>query len=336
VVSDNEQREARGKAGEHTSTQRGSRQQRARVTTVSGLSPTRGRMTGRIRPIGDVLPRRIAGCREGRSQAPGSALQRCGHVSTTARWRDRWVRVSRTLRADGPRRDVRMLTARVEVWVATASPRLASDWVATASGRFPDDLTSVERNRRIVQIAVRRTVLAAHLRVSPEEIELHGGTDAPLSLAGSEGPALSASHHDDVTVLALADAPAVGIDIEPMLEPEWDAALDEILTGRELVALESLPEGDRPASYFTIWTMKEAVMKALGEGLGDRDPKTLEVASPPARPALLAVDAAAPAEPWAVETVRLERHVLSVAVRGAAGIDLRVYRWPIDLGGYQR
>jgi 4'-phosphopantetheinyl transferase len=226
-----------------------------------------------------------------------------------------------------------MPTPEVEVWVATASPTLADSWIAAARGQLPRTLTATERDRRIVQLAVRRSVIAARLNLDLDEVEIAGGTTVPLSLVPSARLALSASHHDDVTVLALADVPAIGVDVEPLMEPGWDAALDEVLTPLELGALHRLPEHDRPAAYFTIWTLKEAVMKARAEGLGDRDPKSLELAPPPAPPALLAVDGAEPNQPWALTSVRFDKHVISVAVSGAPRIEFGLRHWPMDLPG---
>jgi hypothetical protein len=73
VVSDNEQREAREADRRSTTAQAGPRTLGTPVTTASGPSPIRGRMTGRTRQIAAVL---ASSRRRGRGRAAASALLR--------------------------------------------------------------------------------------------------------------------------------------------------------------------------------------------------------------------------------------------------------------------
>lgn len=224
-------------------------------------------------------------------------------------------------------------TSIVDLWVATAHDSLATDWAGTVPASVRGQLANrrpVERDRRIVQLALRRTAIAAHVGQPLEKIELAlPGEGRPTRW--QHGVWLSASHHDDLTVLGIGTAP-LGVDVEPVDESDWDAALDAVLTDAELADLRALPRGDQPEAYFACWTLKEAVMKALGQGISDRDPRSIEVAVLPAPPALLRLDAAAPAEPWALRTVSVSgSYQVSLAVRGVNAFELRRHVWPVDL-----
>lgn len=222
----------------------------------------------------------------------------------------------------------------VEMWAARASQELAAAWHHAVPDAALGELTGlreVERDRRIVQLALRQSAFGARLRRPLREVALASaatGEIVPPSLAW----AVSASHHDDMTVLALTEGPrAIGIDIEPLYEQGWDDVLDDVLTPRELHALAALPPPKRPAAYFTCWTLKEAVMKARGEGLSDRDPKSIEVTVPPAAARLVALDGVAAPADWSLATVLLDQHVCSLAAAGTWGLAIQERRWPIDL-----
>jgi 4'-phosphopantetheinyl transferase len=221
----------------------------------------------------------------------------------------------------------------VEVWCAHVSAELANAWraaIPSADRDVVEQLRDVERDRRVVQLAVRRSVVASHLGIPLAEVAL--GHDARGAIVcAAAGICLSASHHDDITVLALADGvQAVGVDVEPTGDEDWDAALDEVLTPLELGALEGLPPVEREPAYFTCWTMKEAVMKALGDGLSDRDPKSIEVAIPPAPPRLVSLDGQ-PSGAWSLATFIFEGYVCSVAVAGPPTVRFQLCPWPLDV-----
>lgn len=224
--------------------------------------------------------------------------------------------------------------AQVELWTACATAELAATWRSALPPAELETLAGqriIERQRRIVQLALRRTVLAARLGSRAHKVEIARTDRGAIALPTGE-LTLSASHHDDMTVFAIArGATAIGIDIEPHSEDDWQDAVEEVLAASELAALHAVPADDREAMYFTCWTMKEAVMKALGEGLSDRDPKTVEVALPPLPIALLRLDGTQPSEPWALRAFGSDAHVTSVAVRGASAMQIHRYDWPVDL-----
>ena len=86
--------------------------------------------------------------------------------------------------------------ARVDLWVARATidlARASQHFLTTDDVAVVDALRTVERRRRIVQLAMRRSIIESGL--------------TPASQQGPTGqmtPKFSASHFDDVAVLAAA------------------------------------------------------------------------------------------------------------------------------------
>ncbi len=111
-------------------------------------------------------------------------------------------------------------------------------------------------------------------------LSIYGGLP-PLDwrfVAGPHGrPALDPSHnrpdlhfnlsHTTGLVACALARQEVGIDVEPV---ERRAATGKIagrfFTPREVALIEASPENERQRTFFRLWTMKEAVMKAMGLG----------------------------------------------------------------------
>jgi 4'-phosphopantetheinyl transferase len=220
------------------------------------------------------------------------------------------------------------------MWFARVTPDLARSAVGLLPEEATDELDGFqepEQSRRAVQLALRRSVLAHCLGIPPSSIAVSARRRGPIE-SPSPNLKLSASHHDDITVLALCEqASSIGVDIEPVFEPAWDDAIDEVLTENELASLKELPAESQPRAYFTCWTLKEAAMKALGEGLDQRSPASIEVSVPPAPAALLSIDGAPPKGRWSMRTVQLEGNICSLAALAVGPIACRARHWPVDL-----
>jgi 4'-phosphopantetheinyl transferase len=225
----------------------------------------------------------------------------------------------------------------IEVWFACVTPSLACQALGSLSAQVIEELEGlqqVERSRRAVQLALRRSVLADHLKVPLSSIAVSANRAGPIE-SPSPKLKLSASHHDDVTVLAICEeASSIGIDLEPAYEPGWEDAVQEVLTERELASLSELGADEcRSRAYFTCWTLKEAIMKALGEGLDERSPASIEVSVPPAVATLISIDGTLPTRSWNLRSVQLDGHVCSLAMLDAGPIGCRCRRWPLDSDG---
>ncbi|MFZ2237848.1 MAG: 4'-phosphopantetheinyl transferase superfamily protein [Dokdonella sp.] len=101
--------------------------------------------------------------------------------------------------------------------------------------------------------------------------------DAPVILRGEHGkpyaPDLDGiefnlSHSGRHALIAIARDQAIGIDIEAQgRRRSINDIAERFFAPAESRALRALPEEARDAAFLRLWTGKEAVLKALGEGL---------------------------------------------------------------------
>jgi len=180
------------------------------------------------------------------------------------------------------------------VWVA----RLAAE--ERDATRLCEELSSSElatmrrfagaRDRRryaASHVAVRR-VLAPYLGVKPSAIGLEAGARGKPRVVGG-AVHYSLSHSGAVAVIAVGRAHPVGIDVERVRALPAAAALRfACFTACERNHLDALP-GE--TELLRLWTRKEAVVKAIGDGLA-RPLGELEVLEPCAVPGWRIMDVA--------------------------------------------
>jgi 4'-phosphopantetheinyl transferase len=165
--------------------------------------------------------------------------------------------------------------AEVHVW--WAEPRLDAAWQGfldpSERGRFQAYRRAEDQARFLTGTALVRTIYGTELGVDPAAVKLdrrcpdcsrpHG----KVRLAGGSCDIeVSVSHSGDWVLVAAYRGHPVGVDIEHV-NPDLDhTELARIaLTEAERVRLAA--ETDRATSFTTTWARKEAVVKALGEGL---------------------------------------------------------------------
>jgi 4'-phosphopantetheinyl transferase len=156
------------------------------------------------------------------------------------------------------------------------------------TGRLPVDFLSVEergralkyrfqkdRHRFILSRCFLRSVLSFYLGQEPQDIAIEAGPAGKPRLKGKpqSGLRFNLAHSGDVAVVAVAVSREVGIDVElirdPVPEPD---AIRTYCSRRELAEIDALAGRDLAAAYYRIWTRKEALLKATGEGLGGLSP----------------------------------------------------------------
>ncbi len=127
------------------------------------------------------------------------------------------------------------------------------------------------RRRFIAGRGMMRSTLSAYLGCSPEEVRLtvpESGKPALQQGSGNLDLQFNLSHSGDRIVLALGRDQAVGIDVERLAERRMQQEIAEKhYHPNELALLDAASEGEKPTVFCRCWTLKEAVIKAIGEGL---------------------------------------------------------------------
>jgi 4'-phosphopantetheinyl transferase EntD len=120
-----------------------------------------------------------------------------------------------------------------------------------------------EAGRRLLHHAAREVFGAATYRVEVVD-------ERPVvTLEGAPAPAAaSLSHSADVVICGLAASGLLGVDVERIRpRKQWEGLAEFALHPDESRRLEELPDADRWQGFYRVWTLKEALAKALGVGL---------------------------------------------------------------------
>jgi 4'-phosphopantetheinyl transferase len=155
-------------------------------------------------------------------------------------------------------------------------------------------------------------VLARYLGAPPEEVVVRR---APSGKPEPEdaGFSVSLAHGGETALVAVALDAQIGVDVEPLREgvENW-SLVSHALTSGEQARLTALPAAERGDAFLAAWTRKEALLKAVGVGLGV-DPRLVEldgsgvVEVPP--------ELGEPGD-WTLVDVPVPGHVSALAVRG--------------------
>lgn len=182
---------------------------------------------------------------------------------------------------------------------------------------------AADRARFVVGCALLRRVLGARLGMEPSRVPLDRTCPEcgePHGRPRLRRPIhISVSHAGTRVAVAVGPLP-VGVDVERV-----DPALDlgplaaAALTDGERAALGRLPPGDRAGGFLALWTRKEAVLKATGDGL-NVDPRRVAVSDPAAAPRLLSFAGRPDLDATLVDLDPGPGYVATLAILGA---------WPV-------
>ena len=125
------------------------------------------------------------------------------------------------------------------------------------------------RDRFVAAHALVRTALSSYAPLGPEEWRFaHGPAGRPCLVDPPIDLRFSLSHAGEHAAVAVAVGRKLGLDLE-----ELDAAADALgVAGRfftppEQAMLRACSGMERPERFASLWTIKEAVLKARGAGL---------------------------------------------------------------------
>jgi 4'-phosphopantetheinyl transferase len=231
---------------------------------------------------------------------------------------------------------LRLAPDEVHVWAAPleVSPEVRARLAAALSADERERAAQFKfenlRQRFKAGRGVLRELLGRYLDTDPAVLKLVYADRGKPALApefASAGIHFNLAHSDDLALFAFTRAGAVGVDVE------WIRPVKDV---EELVArFFSPPESERfrkvaaaarPSAFFNLWTRKEAMLKATGEGITGSLSR-VEVSFLPGEPARvirIAGDSESAAQ-WSLQELSpAEGFVGAVAVRTR---DLRMQCW---------
>jgi 4'-phosphopantetheinyl transferase len=127
------------------------------------------------------------------------------------------------------------------------------------------------RGRFVHARAVLRCVLGGALGIPPDRVRFQYGDRGKPSLHGHGARSIrfNSSHSDELVLIALSRERAVGVDVERVRPIDMAPALaGRFLPSSSRTHLSSLHDRGRDEAFLRLWTVREALAKASGRGLG--------------------------------------------------------------------
>jgi 4'-phosphopantetheinyl transferase len=172
-----------------------------------------------------------------------------------------------------------------------------------------------------------REILARWVGSAPEALRFQEGARGKPSLM--PGPQFNLSHSGGVALLAVHSERPLGIDVEAPRPVEQGVA-DRVFSAAERADLAALPPELWQAGFLRGWTRKEAVVKALGIGLG-ADLEAFDVTLTPGAPARVTRCALGPPGPWQLTHLGLQGGMVGALAHRGGPLPVLVAEAPADL-----
>lgn len=226
----------------------------------------------------------------------------------------------------------------IHVWAAPLNlPSKELD--AYAAALSPDEAAQAERfkfekhrNRFAAGRGMLREILGRYLQAKPAALRFDCSRNGKPTLTGEfagRGIHFNLSHSEDLALIAVTRIGPVGIDIEFVREiKDMDGLVARFFSRRENELFRKVPSGEKPRAFFNLWTRKEALLKATGEGI-TRSLSLVEVSFLPGEPArLLAVSGdGAKAARWSLRDLRPAPGFVGAVAVQAKDVRIRSGRW---------
>jgi 4'-phosphopantetheinyl transferase len=216
-------------------------------------------------------------------------------------------------------------TIRARWIVLSADAGAVSLWpLLDASERARADRFRIaaDRGAYIAAHVLLRVMLSRHANIAPEEWRFRATESGRPELDPAQAPPdlrFSLSHTRGLAACAVGRCEALGIDAEAWREPAPIDLAKRYFAAAEARLIADLAPEERSAAFYRLWTLKEAYLKATGEGLAapldsfafSLDPTELTLPSP------------GYAAPWRFAEFRPgSSHSLALAARSPAPIPI--------------
>lgn len=164
-------------------------------------------------------------------------------------------------------------------YVSLLEPILNYEELRVASDRA----TEIEKKRYIIVKALVRLLLSGYTGLPPARICFTVGTFGKpvLAIAGGERLRFNITHAGDAAAVALSTDSELGVDIE-QVRPEAKIVdiTDYTFTEEEKAFLYGTDEKNRVHRFFSLWSKKEALIKAVGGSMAIDADRTSVLGTP--------------------------------------------------------
>lgn len=177
-----------------------------------------------------------------------------------------------------PPRSVQLLPDEIHLWrLDLDSSRTAE--ISEGSLLSKDELARAarfhfERDRRTfseTRIALRR-ILGQYLCISPHEIRFDYRENGKPEISESQNRKcirFNVSHSGRFSIIGVSLERRIGVDVEKYRTMDYLEIARRYFSEREYDELKAARAAKLQYRFFSCWTRKEALLKALGEGIGN-------------------------------------------------------------------
>jgi 4'-phosphopantetheinyl transferase len=213
----------------------------------------------------------------------------------------------------------------IHVWATTLSMAAAGLELFSAT-LTPDEKERAKkskfekhRNRYIAGRGALRAILGQYLDARAADLRFDYLTNGKPAFAqdfAGAGIHFNLAHTEDLALIAVTRIGPIGVDVECVRPTKnVDELVARFFSQRENELFQKVPNDQKPVAFFNLWTPKEAMLKATGEGI-TRSLSLVEVSFLPGEPAkLLAISGdEAAAEEWFLRELSPANEFVGAAV----------------------
>jgi 4'-phosphopantetheinyl transferase len=182
----------------------------------------------------------------------------------------------------------------IHVWTTTLNPpaNVLVNFAATLSADETERAQRFKfekhRNRYIAGRGALRAILAQYFNVDAATLRFDYLENGKPTLTGdfaSAGIHFNLAHTEDLALVGVTRVGLVGVDVE-CVRPikNVDELVARFFSARESESFQKVSADQKPIAFFNLWTRKEAMLKATGEGI-TRSLSLVEVSFLPGEPA---------------------------------------------------
>lgn len=122
-----------------------------------------------------------------------------------------------------------------------------------------------------------RCLLAHYLQMSAQELVFDYNSQEKPEIINTQHLFFNLSHTQDYFLIGVSSLFPIGVDIEQYANIDILNIAQNFFSTRECQALINLQQDKQLELFYTLWTRKEALVKATGEGLTEKALKQIEV-----------------------------------------------------------
>jgi len=127
------------------------------------------------------------------------------------------------------------------------------------------------RDRFTAGRGMLRSLLAHYLGLEPHALKFGYGPHGKPVLTGSalnQSLSFNLAHSEDLLLIAVTRSGMIGVDVEQVRAPaDAEGLVARFFSANECAKFRTLTAEQQPTAFFSLWTRKEAWLKATGEGI---------------------------------------------------------------------